>query len=95
MTEQQPAVSMENISIEFPGVKALDGVSFRMFPGEVHSLLGENGAGKSTLIKALTGVYRIDSGVITLAGDEVSFHSTAEAQAASSVISVRMNIVAG
>ncbi|MCP2032270.1 simple sugar transport system ATP-binding protein [Okibacterium sp. HSC-33S16] len=82
MTESQPAVSMENISIEFPGVKALDGVSFRMFPGEVHSLLGENGAGKSTLIKALTGVYRIDSGVITLAGEEVSFHSTAEAQAA-------------
>ena len=82
MTDQQPAVSMENISIEFPGVKALDGVNFRMFPGEVHSLLGENGAGKSTLIKALTGVYRIDSGVITLAGEEVSFHSTAEAQAA-------------
>ncbi|PWC07629.1 sugar ABC transporter ATP-binding protein [Mycetocola zhujimingii] len=82
MTEQQPAVSMEDISIEFPGVKALDGVSFRMFPGEVHSLLGENGAGKSTLIKALTGVYRIDSGVITLAGSEVSFSTTAEAQAA-------------
>ncbi|MBG6237171.1 simple sugar transport system ATP-binding protein [Mycetocola sp. CAN_C7] len=82
MTEPQPAVAMENISISFPGVKALDDVSFRMFPGEVHSLMGENGAGKSTLIKALTGVYRIDSGVITVGGESVSFSGTAEAQAA-------------
>ena len=82
MNEPQPAVAMEHISISFPGVKALDDVSFRMFPGEVHSLMGENGAGKSTLIKALTGVYRIDSGVITLAGEPVSFTGTAEAQAA-------------
>nr|WP_246190724.1 sugar ABC transporter ATP-binding protein [Agromyces agglutinans] len=73
---------MRGISIEFPGVKALDGVDFRMFPGEVHSLMGENGAGKSTLIKALTGVYGIDAGVITLAGDEVSFTGPAQAQAA-------------
>ncbi|MET1053122.1 MAG: sugar ABC transporter ATP-binding protein [Mycetocola sp.] len=82
MTEPQPAVAMENISISFPGVKALDDVSFRMFPGEVHSLMGENGAGKSTLIKALTGVYRIDSGVITVGGEAVSFSGTAAAQAA-------------
>lgn len=82
MTETQPAVAMEHISISFPGVKALDDVSFRMFPGEVHSLMGENGAGKSTLIKALTGVYRIDSGVILLEGESVSFTGTAEAQAA-------------
>ncbi|MFT2817169.1 ATP-binding cassette domain-containing protein [Leifsonia sp. A12D58] len=82
MTVETPVVEMTNISISFPGVKALDEVSFRMFPGEVHSLMGENGAGKSTLIKALTGVYSIDSGTITLAGAPVSFAGPAQAQEA-------------
>ena len=77
-----PVVDMTGISISFPGVKALDGVDFRMFPGEVHSLMGENGAGKSTLIKALTGVYSVDSGVIRLAGKQVTFPGPAQAQAA-------------
>ena len=76
-----PVVEMRGISITFPGVKALDGVDFRLFPGEVHSLMGENGAGKSTLIKALTGVYGIDAGTITLAGEQVSFSGPAQAQA--------------
>ncbi|NQX35411.1 sugar ABC transporter ATP-binding protein [Herbiconiux sp. VKM Ac-2851] len=80
MTE--PVVEMSAISISFPGVKALDDVSFRMFPGEVHSLMGENGAGKSTLIKALTGVYPIDSGTIVVDGETVSFTGPAAAQAA-------------
>ncbi|WP_417555126.1 sugar ABC transporter ATP-binding protein [Microbacterium sp.] len=75
-----PVVEMTGITITFPGVKALDDVSFRMFPGEVHSLMGENGAGKSTLIKALTGVYQIDSGSIVLDGRPVSFRGTAQAQ---------------
>ncbi|MGV8909701.1 MAG: sugar ABC transporter ATP-binding protein [Propionicimonas sp.] len=77
-----PVVEMTDISISFPGVKALDGVDFRMFPGEVHSLMGENGAGKSTLIKALTGVYSVDSGVIRLGGEQVTFAGPALAQAA-------------
>ncbi|CAL8978632.1 Fructose import ATP-binding protein FruK [Propionicimonas sp. T2.31MG-18] len=77
-----PVVEMTDISISFPGVKALDGVGFRMFPGEVHSLMGENGAGKSTLIKALTGVYGVDAGEIRLAGEKVRFHNPAQAQAA-------------
>ncbi|MTH67126.1 ATP-binding cassette domain-containing protein [Agromyces bracchium] len=81
-TAPAPVVEMRGISIGFPGVKALDGVDFRMFPGEVHSLMGENGAGKSTLIKALTGVYGIDAGTITLAGEQVSFSGPAQAQAA-------------
>ncbi|MFZ1383403.1 MAG: sugar ABC transporter ATP-binding protein [Propionicimonas sp.] len=73
---------MTGISITFPGVKALDGVDFRMFPGEVHSLMGENGAGKSTLIKALTGVYSIDAGTIAMQGRQVTFSGPAQAQAA-------------
>jgi simple sugar transport system ATP-binding protein len=68
--------------VEFPAVKALDNVDLRLFPGEVHSLMGENGAGKSTLIKALTGIYRIDSGQILVDGTETRFSGTADAQAA-------------
>lgn len=73
---------MSGISIAFPGVKALQGVDFRLFPGEVHGLMGENGAGKSTLIKALTGVYPIDSGTIRVRGQDVRFSGPDEAQAA-------------
>ena len=82
MTTQAPVVDMTNISISFPGVKALDRVDFRMFPGEVHSLMGENGAGKSTLIKALTGVYPIDSGSIMFDGRPLLITGPAQAQAA-------------
>src|SRR6187549_1224333 len=76
-----PVVEMRGISIAFPGVKALDGVDFRLLPGEVHALMGENGAGKSTLIKVLTGVYGIDAGTVTLGGEQVSFSGPAQAQA--------------
>ncbi|OUM41761.1 sugar ABC transporter ATP-binding protein [Arthrobacter sedimenti] len=82
MNEIVPVVDMSGISIEFPGVKALDAVDLRLFQGEVHALMGENGAGKSTLIKALTGVYPIDSGTITVLGATHRFSSPAEAQAA-------------
>jgi len=83
MTEAPPAVvEMRGISVEFPGVKALDGVDFTLRAGEVHTLMGENGAGKSTLIKALTGVYAISGGTITVDGSEWVFRSTADAQAA-------------
>jgi simple sugar transport system ATP-binding protein len=82
MTGSTPIIEMKGISIEFPGVKALDGVDFRLFPGEVHAVLGENGAGKSTLIKALTGVYKIDAGTILVQGQERTLHGEADAQAA-------------
>lgn len=63
---------MENISKSFPGVKALDDVSFTAYEGEVMALLGENGAGKSTLMKILSGVYTKDSGRILLNGEEIN-----------------------
>jgi monosaccharide-transporting ATPase len=77
-----PVVEMCDISLSFPGVKALDGVTFRLLPGEVHALMGENGAGKSTLIKALTGVYGIDAGSITVAGVPCRFTGPRQAQEA-------------
>lgn len=82
MTGLSPIVEVKDVSITFPGVKALDNVSFRLLPGEVHALMGENGAGKSTLIKALTGVYQIDSGAILIDGVERHLTGTASAQAA-------------
>ncbi|TXR57975.1 sugar ABC transporter ATP-binding protein [Quadrisphaera setariae] len=77
-----PVVQMRGITIEFPGVRALDGVDLRLFPGEVHALMGENGAGKSTLIKALTGVYSIDAGQVLLDGEQVHLKDPGAAQAA-------------
>ena len=72
-------LEMENISNEFPGVKALDNVQLKLKPGTVHALMGENGAGKSTLMKCLFGIYEKNSGKILLDGVEVNFKSTKEA----------------
>ena len=72
-------LEMENISKEFPGVKALDNVQLKLKPGTVHALMGENGAGKSTLMKCLFGIYEKNSGMILLDGVEVNFKSTKEA----------------
>ena len=75
-------LEMTGIYKSFPGVKALQDVSFRLREGEIHALMGENGAGKSTLIKVLTGVYQKDAGEIYLKGhsDAVKIHSPQDAQ---------------
>jgi len=73
-------LEMKDISKSFPGVKALDGVDFKLREGEIHALMGENGAGKSTLIKVITGVYEKDAGLITLHGKPIHFRSPQEAQ---------------
>jgi monosaccharide-transporting ATPase len=80
MTPTTPVLTMTGIEKAFAGVKALDNVDFRLFPGEVHSLMGENGAGKSTLIKVLTGAYTHDAGVIEFRGERVSYASPLDAQ---------------
>ncbi|MEY9991034.1 monosaccharide-transporting ATPase [Streptomyces sp. V4I8] len=80
MAEPRPVLEMTGIVKEFPGVRALSGVDFRLFPGEIHALMGENGAGKSTLIKVLTGVHTLDGGTITLDGKTVRIGSPLEAQ---------------
>jgi rhamnose transport system ATP-binding protein len=76
----KPALALRDISKSFPGVRALDDVSFDVLPGEVHALLGENGAGKSTLIKIVSGVYPPDSGDLEVDGQSAHFSSPGEAQ---------------
>ena len=75
-------LEMRNITKTFPGVKALDNVSFSVEQGEVHALVGENGAGKSTLMKVLSGVYPHDTyeGEIYFMGKECKFRDITESE---------------
>ncbi len=79
MDTGQIFLEMKNISKEFPGVKALDNVHFRVFQNEVMALLGENGAGKSTLMNILSGAYKNDFGTIELHGSECKIVSPRDA----------------
>ncbi len=75
-----PLLETRKLTKTFPGVPALTAIDFTMYPGEVHAVLGENGAGKSTLIKAITGVYKRDSGEILLGGKEIRPQNPRHAQ---------------
>lgn len=77
-------LEMKNISKEFPGVKALDNVNFKVKKGEIHCLVGENGAGKSTLMKILSGVYPYGTygGDIILNGEVQKFTRIADSERA-------------
>ncbi len=75
-------LTVDNIGKSFPGVVALDGVSFEARPGEIHALMGENGAGKSTLIKIVTGLYRPDQGRLLIDDQAADFSSPRDAIAA-------------
>ena len=77
--DKEVLLQMTDICKEFPGVKALDGVSLTVKRGTVHALMGDNGAGKSTLMKCLFGIYNKDSGHIYLEGNEISFKNSKEA----------------
>jgi len=73
------AVEMRNIVLRFPGVLANDHVDFTLKRGEIHALLGENGAGKSTLMNILAGLYKPNSGSITINGEQVNLNSPRDA----------------
>lgn len=79
-TTALPVLDVTGIHKQFPGVKALSDAGLRLYPGEVHTLMGQNGAGKSTLIKVLTGVYQPESGSIVLDGERIEPRSTQHAQ---------------
>ena len=90
----EPIIGVDGLTKRFPGVVALDDLSFSLVPGEVHALVGENGAGKSTLVKVITGVYEADSGRVRYNGEPVNFRSPLEAQRAGiSTIYQEVNLV--
>ena len=81
--ENEYILEMRNITKEFPGVKALDNVNFKVRKGEIHCLVGENGAGKSTLMKVLSGVWKYGTytGDIVYEGEVQKFHNIADSEA--------------
>lgn len=93
MVDQQvpatPVLEMSNISKSFPGVRALEDVSFDRASGEVHAICGENGAGKSTLVKVLGGIYQPDAGTLRIAGNPMVFPHPVAAVAPASASSIR------
>src|SRR5207249_1894810 len=74
-----PLLEVKDVSKGFPGVQALQGVSLRLYAGEVLAVVGENGAGKSTLMKIMAGVYQPDAGTILFEGKPVRLGSVSEA----------------
>lgn len=74
-----PILVMQNVNKQYPGVKALDNVTFSIEEGEVRALLGKNGAGKSTLVKILSGAVEPDSGTIRIDGNEVKIDGPRDA----------------
>jgi len=81
VAERTPLVEMRGINVAFGGVRAVDGVSVDVRPGEVIGLVGGNGAGKSTLMKVLSGAYRPDSGEIWMDGKAVKITNPRDAKA--------------
>jgi len=77
-------LAVRDITKDFPGVRALDGVTFDVVPGEIHALVGENGAGKSTLMKILSGIYPFGTygGQVLVEGKEVRFPGIKESEKA-------------
>jgi len=90
----QPIIQLKQVGKSFPGVRALNQISFEVAPGELHAICGENGAGKSTLMKILSGVITFYDGELQLDGVKANFASTRDAEAAGiSIIHQELNLV--
>lgn len=92
MRDDQPVLALDSITKTFPGVKALDKVSLRLYPGQVTALIGENGAGKSTVVKTLTGIYQPDDGNIIVGGQPIRL-ATAQDAAAAGITAIHQETV--
>jgi L-arabinose transport system ATP-binding protein len=91
---QKNYIQFDRITKYFPGVLALNNITFGVDEGSVHALIGENGAGKSTLLKILSGLYQPDDGVIVINGKPQSLQSTADAiKSGIAVIYQELNLV--
>jgi ribose transport system ATP-binding protein len=89
-----PHIEVREVVKEYPGVRALGGVSLDFVPGEVHGVIGENGAGKSTLMKILAGVERSTSGSVLVGGAECDFRGVQDAMRAGvAMIHQELNLV--
>ena len=90
----QAILQLDAIEKAFPGVKALDKASLKVYPGRVMALMGENGAGKSTLMKVLTGIYSLDAGTIHYQGKAAAFKGPRDSQQAGiSIIHQELNLI--
>lgn len=90
----EPFIELKNIHKVFPGVYALKDVSLNVFPGEIHSLVGENGAGKSTLIKVMSGLHQPEHGTCYIRGIETKIDSPAKAiELGMGVVYQELNVV--
>ncbi|MCC7681023.1 sugar ABC transporter ATP-binding protein [Janthinobacterium sp. FW305-128] len=94
MNQSEEILALNKVSKRFPGVLALDNVSFSLRKGEAHALCGENGAGKSTLMKVMSGVYQADEGELVYKGKVCSFASSVDAEAAGiAIIHQELNLI--
>jgi ABC-type sugar transport system ATPase subunit len=89
---RQPILEAKGVSKAFGHVQALDNVDFELFPAEVVALIGDNGAGKSTLVKILSGIYRKDSGQISVDGNPVEIRGPKDAERLAGISTVYQDL---